>query len=920
MCFRNYILVLFLFACHLAYASENLCFDHYTTKNGVCCDFILNINQDKNGFIWIATKDGVSRFDGTNFKNYSKKQGGLMENEVLCIQRGEDDQLYAGGNNGMLQAYDAQSDQFVSRQFPDLTGKYAKTVHNISRDRKGHDFLLTTSGIFSYDSTSQTFGKEPFLSDSTYHLLVNEFYQDKNDLYWVGAFDGLHILDKKGKEMGFYSLSKDKAPVSSILEVDSANVLVATNMGGVWLFKVGDGLPQASLLPTPFKNVSVMMKDSKGFVWLGTWGDGLWRMERMGAFTEIKSYGNEDDLQKTHTLFEDSNHNIWIGTQVNGLFRLQTDNDTKILHSSEMGYPKVDASCFIERGDGDIYVGSDGSGAFLVSPEGRMKQNLQQHFSVMGASLLSFCKGEKDNLLVSSWFGGIGEISADGKVTPIKYEGLNNTTNSSKCVRLMQNGELWVATQGDGVYVRNKEGKWSKHELVVNEDVKDRWIDDMEEDANGIKWMLSNQIIWRYDGEKLRMFNAADSTQTAEPCKFTDCVCDAEGNLYIATNYGIARIVKESKKIEFLDYTPVAKFSSVNFDKNGYLWCSGETGIHRVNIQKNTYKTIPLPTDKYGKLYFQPRAIYESSKGTLFFGCSNGFIVLDPSKLGVANAVDYAAWAQAQCKMEDGEVQLLDLQKESVKIGYNNDETRIQFDVVSLTGPDVICRYRIGEQDDWHNLGSAREIVLNHLSSGKYNLELMAFKDGGEANAITLHKLIKVERPWWLSWWFITLSILALGGLGYALYLRRKREKEQEEKARKEYEEKLAAAATLQESEQTNNEGDLPKKPEIHPFMAQVFEVIEHNYEDPDFSVEELAKELNTSKSTLIRKLKPLTEQTPIEMISEFRLKRADEMLRTMDLPVKEVAFKTGFNSPYYFSRKYKEFFGFPPSQIKEKE
>lgn len=171
-----------------------------------------------------------------------------------------------------------------------------------------------------------------------------------------------------------------------------------------------------------------------------------------------------------------------------------------------------------------------------------------------------------------------------------------------------------------------------------------------------------------------------------------------------------------------------------------------------------------------------------------------------------------------------------------------------------------------------------------------------------------------------MSWWFITLSILALGGLGYALYLRRKREKEREEQARKEYEEKLAAAATLQESEQTNNEGDLPKKPEIHPFMAQVFEVIEHNYEDPDFSVEELAKELNTSKSTLIRKLKPLTEQTPIEMISEFRLKRADEMLRTMDLPVKEVAFKTGFNSPYYFSRKYKEFFGFPPSQIKEKE
>ena len=99
--------------------------------------------------------------------------------------------------------------------------------------------------------------------------------------------------------------------------------------------------------------------------------------------------------------------------------------------------------------------------------------------------------------------------------------------------------------------------------------------------------------------------------------------------------------------------------------------------------------------------------------------------------------------------------------------------------------------------------------------------------------------------------------------------------------------------------------------------MQQVMAVIEQNYTNPEFSVEDLAKELGASKSTLIRRLKPLTDLTPVELISIYRLKKADEMLRTQNKPVKEVSFLTGFSNPYYFSRKYKEYFGYPPSQQK---
>lgn len=899
-----------LITCAVPRASERLCFDHYKTKDGLCCDFVLGIGQDRNGFIWTATQDGVSRFDGTNFKNYSKKRGGLMRNNVSCLSNTPEGDILFGGDNGMLQSYDWSTDTFVSRRFPELMEKYVKSVTGFSRLRDGRSLLLTTSGIFPYDTLRSRFSEDSLLTGITSQLLVQSFYEDRFGDLWVGSFDGLHLFSAKGEELKFYTLSKDKAPASSILELDSSRVLVSTNMGGVWLYDIPEhGLPVAKELNTPFKNISVMLKDAKGRVWFGTWGDGLWRMDRFGSFVEVKSYGGEEDLQKVHTIFEDSDHSIWIGTQVNGVFRYQAENSSKIFHSSEMGYPNVDASCFMERPDGNIFVGSDGSGAYLVSGEGKFMQNLDG-FSCMGRSILSFCRWRGGESLVSSWFGGIGVVSADGRVSPLKYDGLENTVNSSKCVRHMRNGDIWVATQGDGVYVRQADGVWEKKSFVVNDEVTDLWIDDMEEAPDGTMWVLSPYNAWRCDSTGMRFYAWKNDPNAPELCIFVDGACDGEGNLLVASNYGIIEVSKQTGALTLLDYLPTAKYVSVYFDRQGFLWCDGTAGIYRVNLKERTFRMIPLPVDKYGKLFFQPRAIYESSKGNVFFGCANGFITLNPSEMGSSGKIDFLAWTQAIGKKEDGQWNMLELRKDRLRLDGENVETRISFDVVSLSGMDVVCRYRLkGWNDDWKELGGKRDVVLDHLPSGKYELELSVYKAGNEKNATQLNMTIIVSTVWWRSWWFITLVVLSLLALLYWVYGRMKRPVVITE-----------TAISNEPTEEKEAVEDSPQQPAVDPFMAQVMEVIERNYMNPEFSVEELAKEMSTSKSTLIRRLKPLTEQTPVEMIGVHRLKKADEMLRTTNLPVKEVAFTTGFSSPYYFSRKYKEYFGYPPSQKKEKD
>lgn len=908
---KLYILLSIVVSCQLVFAEEHLCFDHYTTKNGLCCDFITGIAQDSSGFVWIGTNDGLNRFDGQRFKVYSTKEGKLLRDEIRCMAKSGNGDMLVGGSYGMLQSYDVKADTMRDRRFPDLLENYVKSVLGFVTLRDGRDFLLTTSGVFSYDPKIGQYGAEPYITDSTSSLMTTALYQDWRGDYWVGAFDGLHLFSRRGEHKGFYALSPRNELASSILGIDSARVLVASNVGDVWLFGVTESsVEKMNKVATPFKNVSVMLRDSRGRVWFGTWGEGLWRMDEWGVFNRIYSYGDEDDFQKVHAIYEDSEHSIWIGTQVNGLFRLQENSNAKIVHSSDMGFPKVDASCFVERPDGKMFVGSDGFGVFLTDGDGKWVNESQHLFDKLGGSVLSFCKKGNNDILISSWSGGIGDYKADGSFSILRYDGLDKPVNSSKCVRMMDGGETWVATQGDGVYVKRSDTLWRRIDFVMEDGFKDRWIDDMDESPDGTKWLISSTGVWRGKGSDFELIRWKDTSYVPEPYAFVDGVCDGEGNFYMASNYGIAFIGQGKSDIEILDFLPAVKFSSVFFDHSGDLWCSGSEGIFRVNLTDRTFRVMPLPTEKYGKLYFQSRAIYENSKGNIFFGCSNGFVVLNPSNLSLSSPVDYLAWAYVETK-RDSLVEICRIDSEhGVCLPYDNQHTTFSFDVVSLSGPDIFCAYTIqGLKNGTKTiLRNKREIELDHLPIGDYRVEIEVYKDGGEEHSTRLSLEVKVASPWWGSWWFITLALLGVGTVVYLLYRKLNREK----------------PLSVPDVNVTEQGGGMPvetivEEP-LNPFLEQVYEVIDKNYENPDFSVEEMAKELAISKSTLIRKLKPLVEQTPVEMISEYRLKKADEMLRKLDLPVKEVAFKTGFSSPYYFSRKYKEFFGYPPSQNKEKE
>ena len=113
---------------------------------------------------------------------------------------------------------------------------------------------------------------------------------------------------------------------------------------------------------------------------------------------------------------------------------------------------------------------------------------------------------------------------------------------------------------------------------------------------------------------------------------------------------------------------------------------------------------------------------------------------------------------------------------------------------------------------------------------------------------------------------------------------------------------------------------DVPEKTtdeKINPLLEQIIDVVAKNYQDSEFSIEKMASLLFVSQSTLIRRSKSIIGKTPIEVLNEYRLNKAKGLLMSArdEMSVADIAFEVGFSDPAYFTRKYKDFFGFTPSE-----
>lgn len=875
--------------------AERLLFAHYTIEDGLTSNSVNAVCQDTNGYVWIATRFGISRFDGVNFKNYNSFTDSVMlRNDIYYAFLLPNGKPTFSSSNSVLFSYNELSDSFedISSFLPKDT--YKHDLKGFSSQPNGENLLSTACGLFGFDNATNQFQRVA----QNYQNHVLDVCTDKFERYWVGHYNGLAILDKDGHELPFDLLKNHF--ITDIHSLDDNHILICSAVGGSWIAKINGekDVPTLKKLDAPFDNVSAVVSDKHNIIWIGTLNDGLWKCKFDGANFEydkiIPLNEREDALAKISSLFVDNEGNVWVPTQSSGVWRTTSISDYTYIKSKDVGIPKAVGASFCETEDGDVLMGTDGCGLYLFDSQLQIKQEIK---GLSSNSVLTIAKEDGDYLL-GFWGGESNRYNLKtGYISKILYKGIENPRYTTKNIYRMADGSIFVSAAGDGVY-RGKNDKWEKLSLSDSSmsNYPDVWVEGSYQKPDGSIIIYTARTIWsNRSGQFKPLIPDVDKSLSNNPLHVNQCVANNDNILFAATNKGIYCFDKDDVHLGAIDYIPMGEYASLLIDENNILWASGSNGILAIDTKGKTYNSI-LPTNTIPSYdYFTGRACLQTKSGFIFFGCKDGFVRVQPN-VKTSEKIDHMAFSQLSIRGKTVPVgsDILPLPLKTMgklNLSYDQNRFSLGFDWVdfSLTN-NIVPKYRIPEIGmDWESLGHKRSIDITYLPAGDFTIELAAFSGGKPIQAISLP--VTISSPWWNSIWFYCLIFLLSCVLLYAFYrARTKRLEEHRRELQQMVDERtrdLNNANTLLSEQKSAIEARNETLLATLKQKDQLVAVVAHDLKNPMFAIVSTLKRMlshiytQAEQQRLLTKLADESEGLQKQMVSLLQWANGDVTLST---------------------------------------
>ena len=767
------VILLLVFQVFPSLAGEYYTFQRYSNDDGLCCNYVHDVVQDKNGFLWIATEYGLSRFDGTQFRNYYlEEHPSLCRNQILYLHTTQSGRLMIGSNNGVLLAYNENTDSFDNLMPDDFHDTYFKSITGFYEEENDL-WVSTTNGLYAYDEEKKKFAQHPAMSDSIMDYFISSIKRDKFGRFLCGCYMGVLIFDENGNHLKEFDEKLSLGSiVSKIVMLDEQHFMVSSFVDGIWIITIEDdgSIAEPVRYKTPFRNVTSLVRDSRGEFWFGTGGQGLWKATFVGkefVFEKIESVNFEkEELQKIHCVYEDNQGDIWVGTQNMGLLRCSSVKNSGSLHSVDVRFPIVDGTTFAEDEEGNLFVGADGHGVFQMDENFNIKRVYTVNDGLTSNNVLSLKYDKRGFIWVAMWGGNLCRIDLKTqKVVEIPFKEIENPYNTLKVVYPFADGSVWACVAGDGVYEMDKEGEWKK--LVLKTDTgdftyNDLWTEDICVSPTGVRWIITSRTVWRYEnGEKFPVLPDGDKIPMYSPRVLLQGVCDEEGNLYVVSTQGIICISEDGKDYQDLEFLPKGQYASILKGDNGVFLTAGSNGILSFDPKNKTMERLLIGEESQNRNYYTCRASFRDSKGNIYFGNSEGFVQLNPEQVKHVSDVSYLNFSRLFVK---GKLQSVgsDLLPKSLgeidvlRLGYDENPISIKVDVIDFTDlNNVVLSYRLSNfEKEWNDLGNRREITFSHIPPGEYVLEVRANRQGVNGDFRYISLPLVVSPPWWQTWWF----------------------------------------------------------------------------------------------------------------------------------------------------------------------
>jgi ligand-binding sensor domain-containing protein/signal transduction histidine kinase/DNA-binding response OmpR family regulator len=732
--------------------------DVWQKEDGLPQITINAVIQTRDGYTWIATQEGLLRFDGVKFTVFdSKKIKEIKHNYIVTLYVDKKGSLWIGSAQGLIRY---QEKKFTAYTTSDgLSNSYVRIIHE---DREGNLWIGSDNGLDRFKNNRFTnYSTKNGLSDN----IVFTIREDSRGDLWIGTNKGLNRF-KAGKFTHFTTnngLSDDH--IRSICEDSEENLWIGTYGGG--LDRLKDGAFTVYNTKAGLSNdfVLAVYGDKMGNLWIGT-NEGLDRFKD-GKFT---AYTTKDGLSDNvvQSIYEDREENLWIGTYSGGLNRLR---DGKfITYTTAEGLSNNLVFPVYQDNQGSIWIGTYGGGLNRLK-EGQftyitMKDGLANN------NIRSVCEDREGNLWISTYGSGITRFK-DGKFTRFTTrEGLSE--NAVRAIFEDSQGRLWIGTYGGGLN-RFVDGKFTAYN--TQNGLSDNFVNIIDEDTKKNLWIGTRGGLNRFKDGKFTTYTIKDGLSHNTVASLYE---DREGCLWIGTYGGGLNRLKDG---EFTGYTTKeGLFDDVVFkvleDGKGNLWMSCNKGIFTVNKKiledfsqgkRTSITCISYNEDDGMKSSECSGGSYPSGwktrDGKLWFPTVKGVVVIDPGNIKINVQEPPVIIEQI---IVDGET-LEPAARMKFPPGKENFE--FHYTGLSFTAPKKVkFKYILaGYNQNWIDAETRRIAYYTSIPPGHYHFKVIACNNDGIWNETGTSFEFYLKPYFYQTWWFYPSCglLIVLSAIGF---------------------------------------------------------------------------------------------------------------------------------------------------------
>ncbi len=788
------ILLLILISSYSILAQKKMTFSTLGISQGLSNSFVYDIVEDNNGFVWIATSNGLNRYDGyaiKKFQNDPTDSNSISFNKITSILP-VNEGLWLGTRGGGLIFYNNETDIFSKIEAEDsLIQNRIQGIFDLEIDKQGDIWLATGRGIIKYHPKTNKFIEFNYImngevSNTSLFNFQKILITKGQDVYAASNGAGLFELDKKANHFiryteEIYSIEHDYRLLFSIFEDDAGEIWFGSFIGGLHHFnkntKAIEFFQNPYFNPGNYKSgvISINQLNAAELL-IGLNGGGMAVFNKNTqtfvhnyTFSEVDKFSLTDNF--VPCIYKDNRGIIWIGTE-NGGCSVFNPNEKKFnpIRPSENGISDKIINTFYQI-DSVVWIGTEGGyiNAFNINTQ-KVKAYPVPNYraSGQGVWIKAINALNKNELIVGSNMGGSSRFNTISH----KFEFFNLNNHDILTITKDRNNIGWTGSF-NGVFSFD-------NEKITGSYFHSGEIGIVNQPAQAIDF-INNKVWVGYLGQGIHIidrksnqfelnFKNDPNNNSSLSSDFVYCIYhDTKNRIWVGTQNGLNLYDKKSKG--FIKYFTKDGLSSnevygILEDKQGNLWMSTSYGLNKFNPEQNTFK-VYYESDGLQSNQFRPNSYYKNKNGYLFFGGINGFNYFHPDSITT--------------KSENGKLVLTDFQlfNKSVKVGHKTLSKSLQntkelvlshkdyiisfeFALLNYTLPDKnIYRYKLeGFTDDWIETGNRRFVSFTSLPDGDYTLHIQGANSDGFWSTNELVLKITITPPFYRTWWFYLSCII----------------------------------------------------------------------------------------------------------------------------------------------------------------